>query len=135
MVMTTGTLTFTATSPRAVTDARHLLTQQLEQWDCGRIEDAVLVFSELATNAVKHAGGATNIVVAVGDETLRIEVSDDTHIEPTVRHDAPGGFGLRIVAELGDRWGWSQTRRGKVVWCELPCWLDDDPVVHGLRGE
>ena len=135
MVMTTGTLTFTANSARAVTDARRLLTQELERWDCGRIDDAALVFSELATNAVKHAGGATNIVVAVADQTLRIEVSDDTHTEPTVRNDAPGGFGLRIVAELGDRWGWSQTGPGKVVWCELPWCVDDHRVVHGLRGE
>jgi hypothetical protein len=39
---------------------------------------------------------------------------------------APGGFGLRIVAQLSTMWGWEQTATGKVVWSNLDCCAEDD---------
>ena len=48
-------------TPAEVRDARHVLQHTLEGWGCGRVPDAVLVLSELATNAVLHGGGAPEI--------------------------------------------------------------------------
>jgi len=125
--MAVPTLTFAADSPSSVSGARRELAQQMREWDCGRTDDAVLVFSELVTNAVRHAGGATHVRVLHGTHQLRFEVHDTTSDAPAIRRhvgDEPGGAGLRIVDAVAIGWGWEQTATGKVVWCELPCCLD-----------
>jgi anti-sigma regulatory factor (Ser/Thr protein kinase) len=121
--MTIGTMTLTAGTAREVRTARQALMAQLERWGCGRVPDALLVFSELATNAVMHAGGATNILVVHGDQFLRFEVHDDTHEIPHLLDitGPNGGFGLRIVDQLSEDWGWSQTPTGKYVWSAVAC--------------
>jgi two-component sensor histidine kinase len=77
------------------------------------------LFSELVMNAVKHAGGATRIVVVHGHQTLRFEGSRRTHGIPAVRDitGPAGGFGLRIVAQLSESWGAGADgdRQGRVV--------------------
>jgi anti-sigma regulatory factor (Ser/Thr protein kinase) len=117
-------------SARTSADAREgrvALGRRLAAWHCDNVADALLVFSELVTNAVVHAGGATAITVVHGDRTLRVEVHDDTHGVPS-RH-APeggvGGYGLNIVARLSREWGWDQTARGKVVWANVLCCSDE----------
>ena len=116
-----------AHSARQVSDARHELRAQLQQWECGRIADCLLIFAELVINAVQHAGGATRISVVHGTQTLRFEVHDQSHAIPQERttNGSSGGFGLRIVSELSDRWGWDKTAHGKVVWSDVPCCLDE----------
>jgi anti-sigma regulatory factor (Ser/Thr protein kinase) len=125
--MASDTLTMTAATPRAIGDARHALEAQLDRWACGRMPDSLLVFSELVTNAVTHAGGAIRIVVEHGDHTLRLAVHDDTHGVPALRDaaSAEGGFGLRIVDRVSASWGWEQTASGKVVWSALDCCVDN----------
>ena len=133
--MTTDTMTLTAGTAREVRTARQALMAQLESWDCGRVPDAVLVFSELATNAVTHAGGATNILVVRGDQSIRFEVHDDTHEAPHLLDitGPNGGFGLRIVDQLSERWGWSQTAAGKYVWSAVAWCPDRFTEVRGVR--
>jgi hypothetical protein len=91
-----------------------------------RVTDALLA-SELVTNAVNHAGGATRILVVHDDHNLLFEVHDDTHNIPKARDTGgpAGGFGLRIVARASESWGWNQTATGKVVWATVPCCPDD----------
>jgi len=117
------TLTLSASTPSAVSLARHRLAEQLERWGCGRAGDSLLVFSELVTNALKHAGGATRIDVRCGGHCLRVEVHDASSAPPTMRDagGASGGFGLRLVERLSQQWGWETTARGKVVWSSLDC--------------
>ncbi len=105
--MATDTLTMSADMPQAAAAARRELTARLDDWLCERTSDSLLLFSELVTNAVKHAGGATRIVVHHGDRTLRVEVHDGTDSIPAVRDvaGATGGFGLRIVDQLCSSWG------------------------------
>src|SRR5215207_2194070 len=109
--MGTGTMALTAGTASEVRTARQALMAQLESWNCGRVPDALIVFSELATNAVTHAGGATNILVVHGDRSLRFEVYDDTHETPHLLDitGPNGGFGLRLVDQLSESWGWRQT--------------------------
>jgi anti-sigma regulatory factor (Ser/Thr protein kinase) len=121
--MTTDTLILSADTPLAVALARHELAAQLDGWKCGRMPDALLVFSELATNAVKHAGGAPQIRAIHGDQSLRFEVHDNSHDVPQVRGvpGPAGGFGLRLIAQICDGWGWETTATGKIVWAAVRC--------------
>jgi anti-sigma regulatory factor (Ser/Thr protein kinase) len=86
-------------------------------------EKAVLLVSELATNAVTHAGTDFEICVKVG-QAVRVEVRDFSTLGPTLRPGrlaAEDGRGLQILDALASAWGWrSLGPAGKVVWFELP---------------
>lgn len=90
-------------------------------------DDALLVVSELATNAVLHSGSLPEETVEVRADLvpagLRIEVIDQgrSRSTPAPREAnplVPGGMGLRVVEALARRWG---TKRNDhlVVWAEL----------------
>jgi anti-sigma regulatory factor (Ser/Thr protein kinase) len=119
----TQRLVLHADSPLDVTTARHRLRIELDRWECEQVDDGLLVFTELVNNAVRHAGGATNIDVVHGEQVLRFEVHDRSHDVPSPLHvgGPSGGFGLRIVSNISDAWGWEQTASGKIVWCDVPC--------------
>ena len=104
--------------------ARRLVVAALEQ--CGHDEilvaDAALVLSELASNAVLHAGSPFSVSVRATGSTLRIAVSDSAPLRAS-SHD--GGLiprpahGLSLVQALCCCWGVEGTAGGKVVWAEL----------------
>ena len=79
--------------------------------------------SELATNAVRHAGGAVQIIVSHDSDHIRIEVHDHRSERPYIRPPStePGGLGLRIVDRLSRRWGFQPTVAGKLVWAVIAC--------------
>ena len=91
----------------------------------GRATDiGLLLVSELATNALRHAGTEFEVEVHTTPTGIRVAVSDDDPAhprEPRVRAgpDAEGGRGMAIVAELADRWGVAGDPLGKTVWFEL----------------
>jgi anti-sigma regulatory factor (Ser/Thr protein kinase) len=89
-----------------------------------RVEDLVLVVSELVTNAVVHGAGDVTLVVGVGDDGgVQVEVADDEPAMPErlrVPVDAESGRGLLLVSRLARRWGVrGRGDVGKVVWAEL----------------
>ncbi|MBU7598604.1 ATP-binding protein [Streptomyces sp. P38-E01] len=90
------------------------------------VEDALLVVSELVTNACLHAGGPQELRIGRGARTLRVEVTDDGGGKPSPRtpHQAgrPGGHGMFIVQRLCREWGVEPDPggSGKTVWAELP---------------
>jgi MEDS: MEthanogen/methylotroph, DcmR Sensory domain len=104
--------------------ARRLVVAALEQGGHDEIlvGDAALVLSELASNAVLHAGSAFSVAVRAQDGTLRIAVEDSA---PLLSGPRNGGLiprpahGLSLVQALSSRWGVEGTPRGKVVWAEL----------------
>lgn len=101
---------------------RKTLNDGLVRWECGNVDDMLLVFSELATNAAVHTAGASTTVITHAPPNVRLEVHDSSHAIPALRHDThPGGFGLRIVDQLSQSWGWDRTATGKVVWSVMPC--------------
>ncbi len=80
----------------------------------------VLLTSELASNAIRHAG--TDFVVNV-DRTpdgVRVAVADHAPTAAVLPQEPGGGFGLGIVAALAERWGSAGEASGKTVWFELP---------------
>ncbi len=90
-----------------------------------RLPDVLVVVSELASNAIRHAHTGFSINVDDDEEHVRIEVVDRGGGWPVVAEStAPtsGGMGLQLVDALSDRWGAMERPGGKVVWAEL-----DDP--------
>lgn len=83
-------------------------------------DDAVLVVSELVTNALLHGHGTPMVRLSREGGRLRIEVCDDSPLLPVShRVTRTSGLGLRVVEQLSSAWGASRRGRGKVVWCEL----------------
>ncbi|MGA5136812.1 SpoIIE family protein phosphatase [Streptomyces azureus] len=95
-------------------------------------DDALLVVSELVTNAVVHAGTDVELecrLEADGKDTaaLVVEVSDHHPSraprggEPETPHDTPEyGRGLRLVGALCEAWGITYRTGRKTVWARLP---------------
>jgi anti-sigma regulatory factor (Ser/Thr protein kinase) len=111
------------TDPEQVAYARQLVAGYLRDLGSTEEEVAVLLVSELVTNAILHASGPLELRARPLDEGLRIEVLDAAPEAPTLRTDVDltdvGGRGLQLVDVLADRWGWSESDAGKVVWFEL----------------
>lgn len=109
-------------APRA---ARRFVQEALERWgyDRSTVEDARLLISELATNAVIHTRSPFRVSISSQPPKLRLAVADESPALP--RSDAQRmefahrGRGLRIVAALAQRWGVATASPGKTVWAEL----------------
>lgn len=118
------TLEPSSSAPR---QARRALGEWLEQSTCDVDQrgDLLLVISELVTNAVVHAGSQFEVVASFDEGRVRVEVHDSHQAPPVERAaddgDGPGGWGLRLVGEVADGWGWSPTSTGKFVWTEKLC--------------
>jgi anti-sigma regulatory factor (Ser/Thr protein kinase) len=85
-----------------------------------RVDDLVLAASELVTNAVTHARTPFAVVLSVCDDRCRLAVTDGSDAVPDrTPHAGPGGFGLVLVSQLTDDWGYDLHPPGKTVWCEL----------------
>ena len=83
---------------------------------------ALLLTSELVTNAVVHAGGDIDLFARCHGDTLRVEVRDGDATPPVdagLGRDARSGRGIHIVDSLAGSWGSEPEERGKVVWFEL----------------
>jgi anti-sigma regulatory factor (Ser/Thr protein kinase) len=93
-------------------------------------ENAILLVSELVTNAVRHArgdGSPLELLVIQSGTVLRIEILDTDPRPPTPRNpDAldGSGFGFVLVEAIADDWGVSQTSTGKAVWIEFRTGLE-----------
>ena len=84
------------------------------------VEDAVLLTSEVVTNAIVHAG--TDLVVTVGLDgpRARVAVRDDDVTAPRKREPTlESGRGLTLVEALAGSWGTFSYGDGKAVWFEL----------------
>ncbi|MDH2392810.1 ATP-binding protein [Streptomyces sp. HNM0663] len=112
-----------------VARARTLTGERLGGWGIGgEVRDtALLIVSELVTNAVVHTGGAlVACELLMQAEYLRITVQDQG-VAPTGPHvcrvsDEERGRGLLLVETVSSAWGTyaAGTGAGRVVWAELP---------------
>lgn len=88
-----------------------------------RTDDAILVVSEMVTNALLHAEPPVSVNLAQLDGHLRIEVRDGAHrpvlAEAPASDDSMTGRGLAVVDALAVRWGVDPEPEGKLVWAEL----------------
>lgn len=113
---------FVATSA-AVPAARRWVEATLVAWgEQSLVHDVVLVTSELATNAVRHASSAFRARLSRDGATIRLSFEDLARERPAVHdaaYDATGGRGVAIVEQTSTRWGLQSTPDGKVVWAEF----------------
>ncbi|WBP86908.1 ATP-binding protein [Kitasatospora cathayae] len=118
--------------PRSASRARIRLLRQAFDWqiDVESAETALILLSELVTNACRHARSPRDRMIGVRvllptSSLLRIEVSDANPELPTLRHATPddeSGRGLELVAALATSWGAHPRGEGyigKTAWCEL----------------
>jgi anti-sigma regulatory factor (Ser/Thr protein kinase) len=109
---------------RSPTEARRFVARTLTPL-LGRedVETAMLVTSELVTNATLHAGTECELELHGRPGALVIRVSDfDRQVD--LRRQSFGtemttGRGLRLLEVLCRAWGIEPDDRGKTVWCEL----------------
>lgn len=105
--------------PRAAAQARAATTDFLDREASGGSssrEDALLVVSELVTNAIKAGAQRVSLELRVKGRALTIRVDDDAAGWPTVQDPgeyAENGRGLAIVELLADTWDVTRTRTGK----------------------
>jgi two-component sensor histidine kinase len=113
--------------PDSIPAARRYVSEALGAVPPTLCQTAALLVSELATNAVRHAGGHMFVVEV---QTLPLEgrlwigVTDSDAGLPVLRTPAvtaEHGRGLQLVAKLSDRWGARRRRNSaeKTVWFEL----------------
>jgi anti-sigma regulatory factor (Ser/Thr protein kinase) len=113
-----------ATGPAAAAEARRRVRDAIASWRVPVDEDvALLLTSELVTNAVRHeAGQAVMLVISCAGGQLRIDVHDTSRSLPAVADvpaDAETGRGLLLVETLSDEWGFYCTPAGKAVYFML----------------
>jgi anti-sigma regulatory factor (Ser/Thr protein kinase) len=113
----------------SVSRARRLVSERLELWgvDGDTRDTALLVVSELVTNAVVHTGGhLVSCQLHCTEGWLRVTVQDQgsTETGPRVCHglEEERGRGLLLVEAVSTAWGTYDCERGtgRVVWAELP---------------
>lgn len=110
--------------PEHVREARAFVAKALGELHPA-LENAVLLTSELVTNAVMHSasrcsGGTVTVRIKEAADGVRVEVSDagSDLSAPAVRKDAyaSDGHGLFLVQTLSDRWGYLRGDQGTTVW-------------------
>lgn len=92
-----------------------------------------LVVSELASNAVLHAGSAFEVDLRV-DRDVHVGVTDTGPGVPrlrTVGVEARNGRGLAIVDAICTSWGVDAGVEGKRVWCSVG---GDAPAAAGATA-
>ncbi|MQY15404.1 hypothetical protein SRB5_55830 [Streptomyces sp. RB5] len=124
---------------RSVASARAFVRDTLQGWGSTEItDDAVVLTSELVTNAVVHAGTSVRVSCLRTDAAVRVEVSDrypERELPLDESEHAPsspereGGRGLMLCAALASRWGVEYTSTAKQVWFQL----DVDEPLAGTR--
>ena len=115
--------------PVAAAEARTEVRAAILAWDLPVDESvAVLLTSELVTNAIRHEEGETvTLVITSACGQLRVEVHDTSHSVPIPVDgpaDAETGRGLMLVASLSKEWGFFRTPTGKAVYFMLMCQTD-----------
>ena len=92
----------------------------LEAW----LDEALLLVTEVVTNAIVHAGTELDLHLDVGDDRLRVEVVDRSpgalHIAAHLPAEtSEGGRGLVLLDALAPEWGIRHFAGGKSVWFVL----------------
>ena len=111
-------------SVSSVRKARHFVTEQVAEWRLDQLlDDALLVASELTTNAITHADSPCRIRMSLTPTSLRIEVVDTGSGTPEPQPESwtsEHGRGLMLVGALTTAWGMEEVPgQGKLVWAEL----------------
>ena len=121
--------------PTAAAAARRFVRDTLQTWVIsgaatgghGLVDDAVLLTSELVTNAVVHAGTPVEVTCKLTDGGVEVVVSDGHPArlvpEPPENEHIPAertsGRGLLLPAALASAWGVTYGQAAKAVWFRI----------------
>jgi serine phosphatase RsbU (regulator of sigma subunit)/anti-sigma regulatory factor (Ser/Thr protein kinase) len=124
-----------APEPAAAAQARRFVRETLRSWSvpgtaqkaAGLIDDAVLLTSELVTNAVVHAGTQVQVTCRLHGQAVEVAVGDRhparaLAAEPRPPADAAestSGRGLMLPSALATAWGVTYARTAKAVWFRI----------------
>jgi phosphoserine phosphatase RsbU/P len=131
--------------PASARRARRFVADALERVGAeAALDSAVLLTSELVTNAVLHARTELMVRVSLADDPagggreartparVRIEVVDRSPAQPerrTYGAHAGTGRGLVLVEALAASWGTTTVDGGKSVWFEVDTAPDRDSAL------
>ncbi len=131
-----------AAHPGSPAQARRLTRARLSGWSVceDTCDTAVLVVSELVTNAIVHTA-SSHIVCELhdGDDLVRIAVRDEgcapgeSYPSPQ-RPDEEHGRGLLLIDGLCRAWGAQEHGPGLLVWADLPRQADPSHGHHPAPG-
>jgi anti-sigma regulatory factor (Ser/Thr protein kinase) len=109
--------------------ARNVTKVTLTEWSLGPLyEDAAVIVSELATNAIRHGlghdpGEILRLILVRYRNHFVCMVTDPTDAPPLMReadYVAESGRGLHIIEAISRAWGWTPLPGGgKAVWAAL----------------
>jgi hypothetical protein len=128
-------------SPDALPTARRLVANACQAWGLSHLSGyAELIASELAGNALRHAGPPLRLVAAARGAYLHIVVRDGTPLLPRLL--PPGArdalsvadHGLSLVNAVATAWGCLRTAGGKAVWATLRTVPVGSPPLVRPRG-
>ncbi|MFG2309156.1 SpoIIE family protein phosphatase [Streptomyces sp. NPDC048566] len=110
--------------PEAVRHARRYTRRAMRGWGvAAHLDAALLIVSELVTNALVHTDGQVRLDLTLINHRLRIAVADNsprTPIKPaSIGWEATGGRGILLVEAMSDTWGTVPVSGGKQVWSEI----------------
>jgi anti-sigma regulatory factor (Ser/Thr protein kinase) len=111
--------------PTTIGEARDFARTRLGDVDPERVEDCLLVVSELVTNAFRYGGGLAALDVVAVPDAIHISVQDHSDRLPVAPQPSdrflPGGYGLRLVRRLARDIRVTLLRAGgKVIHVHLP---------------
>jgi serine phosphatase RsbU (regulator of sigma subunit)/anti-sigma regulatory factor (Ser/Thr protein kinase) len=135
--------------PAAAAAARRFVRQTLRSWDIADqswdpdrvVDDAVLLTSELVTNAVVHAGTPLDVICRLTSGELEVAVRDrhPTRTLPDIPKvastSAERGRGLLLPSALASSWGVTYARTAKAVWFRMSLARDCDQETSDALAE
>jgi GAF domain-containing protein/anti-sigma regulatory factor (Ser/Thr protein kinase) len=121
--------------PAAVAAARKFVRETLQSWletgpgpgDAGLVDDAVLLTSELVTNAVVHAGTQVHVTCKLAASAVEVVVRDSHPArmvpgparDDNIPAERTSGRGLLLPSALASTWGVSYGADAKAVWFRM----------------
>jgi DNA-binding response OmpR family regulator len=109
---------------RSPGQARAFVTTWCAQWGCDEfVDNALIIVSELVSNAVTHASSECDVRLTRTHAGLRIEIEDSGSGSPDLIapvDDDEHGRGLLIVSALSTAWGVEASAvNRKRIWADL----------------
>ncbi|MDX2394810.1 ATP-binding protein [Streptomyces sp. DK15] len=114
--------------PVTAADARTQVAAVLRRaglpWDPRAVTDALMVTTELVTNAIRHGGGLAAFHADVHEGALRVSVADHNPQLPITRTSPPagsriGGYGWPLVQSLAAHLSVTTHGNGKLITADL----------------
>jgi anti-sigma regulatory factor (Ser/Thr protein kinase) len=112
--------------PEGPARARRMIAEELSsRVPATMLDDVMLMVSELVTNCIVHANRDDHVPLILdlcvnGDVRCRV-VDHGPGFAACVGQSQRGGWGLRLVEQLADRWGIRRSPQHTEVWFERQC--------------